>query len=113
MDLLAVIGKAKNRIDQEALYMFIWTRADKVQHLGEPSIADLVSGDTPFGLATNFAGYKDTPFRGSVALYLTDRGQRSALPAPPDQMHILSDAGSSSVDDHTHADVFGRGAARE
>jgi site-specific DNA-methyltransferase (adenine-specific) len=48
----------------------------KVQHLDEPSTADLVSGDTPFGLATNFAGYKDTPFRGSVALYVTDRGQR-------------------------------------
>jgi site-specific DNA-methyltransferase (adenine-specific) len=48
----------------------------KVQQLKEPSMADLVSGDTPFGLATNFAGYKDKPFRGSVALYLTERGQR-------------------------------------
>jgi site-specific DNA-methyltransferase (adenine-specific) len=48
----------------------------KVLHLKEPSVADLVSGDTPFGLATNFAEYKDKPFRGSVALYLTDRGQR-------------------------------------
>jgi site-specific DNA-methyltransferase (adenine-specific) len=48
----------------------------KVQHLDEPSVADLVSGDTPFGLATNFAEYKDKPFRGSIALYVTDRGQR-------------------------------------
>ena len=48
----------------------------KIQRLGEPSMSDLVSGDTPFGLATNFAEYKDKPFRGSVALYLTDRGQR-------------------------------------
>ncbi len=48
----------------------------KIQPLGGPSMGDLVSGDTPFGLATNFAGYKDAPFRGSVALYLTDRGQR-------------------------------------
>ncbi|MCL4691919.1 MAG: Eco57I restriction-modification methylase domain-containing protein [Candidatus Hydrogenedentes bacterium] len=48
----------------------------KVQHLDEPSMADLVSGDTPFGLPTNFVGYKDKPFRGSLALYLTERGQR-------------------------------------
>ncbi|MBK7350774.1 MAG: Eco57I restriction-modification methylase domain-containing protein [Gemmatimonadetes bacterium] len=48
----------------------------KIQPLGGPSMADLVSGDTPFGLATNFAEYKGKPFRGSVALYLTDRGQR-------------------------------------
>jgi site-specific DNA-methyltransferase (adenine-specific) len=56
------------------------TRAVSILHkilpLGGPSIGDLVSGDTPFGLATNFAEYKDKPFRGSVALYLTDRGQR-------------------------------------
>lgn len=48
----------------------------KVQRLNEPSVADLVSGDTPFGLATNFAEYKEEPFRGSVALYITDRGKR-------------------------------------
>ena len=48
----------------------------KVQRLHEASMADLVSGDTPFGLATNFAGYKDASFQGSVALYLTERGKR-------------------------------------
>lgn len=48
----------------------------KIHPLGGPSMGDLVSGDTPFGLATNFTGYKDKPFRGSVALYITDRGQR-------------------------------------
>lgn len=48
----------------------------KVLQLGEPSVADLVSGDTPFGLATNFNGFKDKPFRGSVELYLTERGRR-------------------------------------
>lgn len=48
----------------------------KVQTMKEASVADLVSGDTPFGLATNFAEYKEKPFRGSVALYLTDRGKR-------------------------------------
>lgn len=48
----------------------------KVQRLNEPSVADLVTGDTPFGLATNFAEHKEKPFRGSVALYITDRGKR-------------------------------------
>lgn len=48
----------------------------KVQKLKEPSVAELVSGDTPFGLATNYSDHKERPFRGSVALYLTDRGQR-------------------------------------
>ncbi len=48
----------------------------KVQHLKEPSAAAIVSGDTPFGLPTNFADHKDKPFRDSVACYLTDRGQR-------------------------------------
>jgi site-specific DNA-methyltransferase (adenine-specific) len=48
----------------------------KVQHLHEPSMIDLVSGDTPFGLATNFSGYKEKSFRGSVALFLTERGKR-------------------------------------
>ena len=37
---------------------------NKIQPLGGPSMGDLVSGDTPFGLATNFAEYKDKPFRG-------------------------------------------------
>jgi site-specific DNA-methyltransferase (adenine-specific) len=48
----------------------------KVQRLKEPSVAEFVSGDTPFGLPTNFVDHKDKPFRDSVALYLTDRGQR-------------------------------------
>ncbi len=48
----------------------------KVQRLGELPMSDLVSGDTPFGLATNFSEYKEKPHRGSVALYLTVRGRR-------------------------------------
>lgn len=48
----------------------------KVQRLTEAPMSDVVSGDTPFGLATNFTEYKEKPFRGSVALYLTDRGRR-------------------------------------
>lgn len=48
----------------------------KVQRLSEPSMSDLVSGDTPFGLATNYSEYQEKPFRDFVALYLTDGGRR-------------------------------------
>jgi site-specific DNA-methyltransferase (adenine-specific) len=49
---------------------------ERVQSLREPTMDAVISGDTPFGLATNFSDYKDEPFQGSVALYLTDRGRR-------------------------------------
>ena len=49
---------------------------ERVQTLSEPTISNLISADTPFGLATNFSDYKEKPFRDSVALYRTDRGQR-------------------------------------
>lgn len=49
---------------------------ERVQALGEPTMDTVISADTPFGLATNFSDYKDKPFRGSVALYRTDRGRR-------------------------------------
>jgi len=48
----------------------------RVQARREPTMETLISADTPFGLATNFAEYKTKPFRGSVELYLTDRGRR-------------------------------------
>jgi len=48
----------------------------KIQRFSEPSMADLTSGDTPFGLATNFSEYRERPFTGGVALYLTHRGRR-------------------------------------
>ena len=49
---------------------------DRVQTLHEPTMDIVISADTPFGLATNFSDYKDKPFHGSVALYLTNRGRR-------------------------------------
>ncbi len=50
---------------------------EKAQAFREPTMNTVISADTPFGLATNFSDYKDKPFRGSVALYLTDRGRRT------------------------------------
>ncbi len=48
----------------------------RVRVLGELTMDKVVSSDTPFGLATNFADHRPKPFRDSVALYLTERGQR-------------------------------------
>lgn len=48
----------------------------RVQALQEPTMDLLISADTPFGLATNFTEHEVRPFRGSVELYLTDRGRR-------------------------------------
>lgn len=49
---------------------------ERVQALHEPTMDAVISAETPFGLATNFSNYKDSPFHGSVALYLTNRGKR-------------------------------------
>ena len=49
---------------------------ERVQVLRERTMNSVISADTPFGLATNFTDHKDKPFRGSVALYRTDRGRR-------------------------------------
>ena len=57
--------------DQRALGIL-----ERVQTPCEPTMDTVISADTPFGLATNFPDYKDKPFRGSVALYRTDRGRR-------------------------------------
>jgi site-specific DNA-methyltransferase (adenine-specific) len=50
---------------------------EKVRALDEPTMEQLISSDTPFGLATNFSDWNAQPFRGSVAVYLTDRGKRT------------------------------------
>jgi site-specific DNA-methyltransferase (adenine-specific) len=49
---------------------------DRVQKRGELTMDKVVSSDTPFGLATNFSDHAPKPFRGSVKLYLTERGRR-------------------------------------
>ncbi len=48
----------------------------KIQKLSEPSMSELVSGDTPFGLATNFSDHEESPFDDSLELYVTKKGQR-------------------------------------
>ena len=49
----------------------------KVISKAEPSVLDLVSGDTPFGIATNFTDWTTKQTVGSIPLHLIDRGKRS------------------------------------
>ena len=48
----------------------------KVQGLAEPSMADLVSGDTPFGLATNFGDFTEKSFKGALKLHVSVNQKR-------------------------------------
>jgi site-specific DNA-methyltransferase (adenine-specific) len=49
---------------------------NKVQSLGGPSMRDLVSGDTPFGLATNFDDFAEKPFKGAIKLHVSVNQKR-------------------------------------
>ena len=49
----------------------------KVQVKGEPTMDRIISGDTPFGLSTNFKDYSPTQSKGTLALYMTVRGRRT------------------------------------
>lgn len=48
----------------------------KVQRLNEPSVADLVSGDTPFGLATNFEDFEEKSFKSAIKLHVSVNQKR-------------------------------------
>ncbi len=49
----------------------------KVLKKGEASVLPLVSGDTPYGIATNFDDWSEKPGEGRIPLYLISRGKRS------------------------------------
>ncbi len=49
----------------------------KVLTKKEPSILELISGDTPFGIATNFEDWKEKPAEGLIPLHLIARGSRT------------------------------------
>lgn len=50
---------------------------DKIHARLELTMDSIISSDTPFGLPTNLAEWKNKPFKDSVAVYLTDRGKRT------------------------------------
>lgn len=49
----------------------------KVQKLAEPSMIEILTGDTPFGIATNFEGFREKPIEGDIQLHYVRRGKRS------------------------------------
>lgn len=49
----------------------------KVLAKQEPSVIDLVSGDTPFGIATNFQDWSEKRGQGKITLHLIDRTKRT------------------------------------
>jgi len=57
---------------------------EKISNRCEPTMDEIISGDTPFGLATNHKGWERAAFSGSVALYLVDRGVRKVGYIPRD-----------------------------
>ena len=48
----------------------------KVLKAGETSITEILTADTPFGIATNFDGFHDKKKSGDVALYYVKSGKR-------------------------------------
>lgn len=48
----------------------------KVQSKSEPSVVKILTGDTPFGIATNFDAFHSTRERGDIVLHLVRRGKR-------------------------------------
>jgi len=49
----------------------------KVQAFNESSVTEILSADTPFGLATNFAGFHDSKRKNDISLYYGKGGKRA------------------------------------
>lgn len=50
---------------------------EKVLRLGEPSIVDIVTGQTPFGLYTNFAHGRESRKGDDLAVHYSRNGRRA------------------------------------
>lgn len=48
----------------------------KVQERGETPMTEILTADTPFGLATNFSGFRNTERPGDVSLHYVQSGKR-------------------------------------
>ena len=81
-----VIGPTNRKLDEHDVFIRDVRAAgilDKVLEKSEPSLEDLLSGDTPFGLATNFKSFRlGDPVAGEVKIYASSNaGRRSgAIP---------------------------------
>ena len=49
----------------------------KVLSKKEPSVVELISGDTPFGIATNFQDWRDKNHTGLIELHVIKKGKRT------------------------------------
>jgi site-specific DNA-methyltransferase (adenine-specific) len=56
----------------------------KVLAQGEPSINQILTADTPFGISTNFTEYRETRSEGSVVLHYFQNGKRGVGYVPRD-----------------------------
>ncbi len=77
-----VVGPTKRKLDEYDVFIRDERAAvilKKVLKQKEPSFEDLLTGDTPFGLATNFTGFKPSePGEGEVKVYASSNaGRRS------------------------------------
>jgi site-specific DNA-methyltransferase (adenine-specific) len=63
----------------------------KVLSLAEPSMSALISGDTPFGLPTNFKDFQEKPFPNAVKLYIS-----------VDQKRVIGWVNESSIKKNRH-----------
>ena len=77
-----VVGPTSRKLDEYDVFIRDERAAvilKKVLHQQEPSFADLLTGDTPFGLATNFTAFKPgEPRGGEVKVYASSNaGRRS------------------------------------
>lgn len=65
----------------------------KVLAKSEPSVSDILTGDTPFGIATNFEAFRKEKQAGDVALHLVKKGKRSvgylARPGLKKNSHLI------------------------
>jgi site-specific DNA-methyltransferase (adenine-specific) len=59
---------------------------EKVLQRGERSILDMVSGQTPFGLYTNFSDFRTKPKAGDLTLHYSRPGKRALGYVRPDQV---------------------------
>jgi site-specific DNA-methyltransferase (adenine-specific) len=77
-----VVGPTNRKLDEYDVFIRDERAAvilNKVLKLEEPSFEDLLTGDTPFGLATNFTAFRQgEPSKGEVKVYASSNaGRRS------------------------------------
>lgn len=48
----------------------------KIEKKNEPSITEILTADTPFGISSNFSGHRDTKKKGDISLYYSRKGKR-------------------------------------